>query len=111
MSRVLLILSFLAISTGFASAQYGPPEVPARFNYQGSAVCPENYDYVIQVNRCVSRAYGGGYYRQDHYRRGYGGYGSRGGVPAQFDYTGSAICPQGYEYVASYGACFPQRRY
>ena len=72
MRRSLLTLTFLAASTGLASAQYGPPELPAQWNQYGSAVCPDGYDYAAQIDRCVARGYGG-----DYDRRGYRGYGYR----------------------------------
>jgi hypothetical protein len=104
MRRLLLTLSLLVVSTGLASAQYGPPEVPPGWNQYGSAVCPDGYDYAAQINSCVARGgYGGGYYR-----RGYGGYGGGGGLPARWNRYGSAVCPPGYDYIAAYNGCFPQ---
>jgi hypothetical protein len=33
---------------------YAPRVVPPQWNYQGSAVCPSNYEYVVGMNACVS---------------------------------------------------------
>jgi len=32
-----------------------PPEVRATWNRSGSAVCPDGYDYVARIRRCVAR--------------------------------------------------------
>jgi hypothetical protein len=85
--------------SGPASAQNA---VPPRWNYQGSAVCPDGFDYYANRGLCISRGYGGGYYG------GGGGYGGDG-VPARWNRAGSAVCPQGYDYHAHSGLCRPQR--
>ena len=116
MKRVGVILvsaGFLALSSSSSWAQYGPPEVPARFDYTGSAHCPEGYDF--RRGLCRARGYGGGYQRRSYrgYEGGgddnsYGGGGFGGGVPARFNGRGSAVCPAGYDYIARRNACFPQ---
>ena len=89
-----------------ASAQNA---VPPRWNYQGSAVCPDGYDYYANQGLCISRGgygygrgYGGGYYR------GGPGYGGGPGFPPRWNRYGSAVCPTGYDYVAQYNRCLPQ---
>jgi hypothetical protein len=57
-----------------ASAQQA---VPPRWNYQGSAVCPDGFDYYAGEGLCISR---GGYGYGRRYGGGYGGgYGQ--GIP------------------------------
>jgi len=97
MRRLLLtlpFLTFLAASTCLASPQYEPrkppPEVPARWNRSGSALCPDDYDYVARIRRCVARAV------------------TTGAVPAQRNRRGSAVCPEAYDYFARYKACIPR---
>ena len=86
----------LAASTNVASAQ-----VAARYTYDGRAVCPSGYDY--RDGACWAR---GGYGDQG-FRRSYGYQQDQGGggriVRPQFDPTGSAICPENFDYAR--GAC------
>ncbi|MGY4503245.1 hypothetical protein ACVWYH_007202 [Bradyrhizobium sp. GM24.11] len=77
-----------------ASAQQA---VRPQWNYQGSAVCPEGYDYLGGL--CRARGYGG-----PRYGDGYGG-----GVEPRWNRRGSAVCPEGYDYHARSGLCRPQR--
>ena len=86
--------------TGSASAQNA---VRPQWNYQGSAVCPEGYDYVQPW--CRARGYygGGGYYGRS-YGGGYGGE----GIPPRWNHLGSAVCPDGYDYYVQYNSCLPQ---
>jgi hypothetical protein len=37
-----------------------------------------------------------------------GYYGHREGIPPRWNRGGSAVCPQGYDYHARAGLCFPQ---
>jgi hypothetical protein len=99
------ILIAVAAVTSFwtftASAQQA---VRPQWNYQGSAVCPDGYDYLGGL--CRARGgygYGG--------RPEYGGarYGGGGGIEPQWNRRGSAVCPQGYDYHANSGLCRPQR--
>src|SRR5262249_11893267 len=67
----------------------------------GSAVCPEYYDY-FQGWCHPRRGYGYRGYddyrdRREYYRpRGYG----RRTVPPRWNYAGSAVCPEYYDYAA-----------
>jgi hypothetical protein len=67
-----------------------PPELRARWNRSGSAVCPDGYDYVARIHRCVARAV------------------TAGAVPAQRNRRGSAVCPEGYSFRARYKDCSPR---
>src|SRR4051812_9662117 len=69
----LIVIGFALASMGAvgASAQQA---VRPQWNYQGSAVCPEGYDYLGGL--CRARGYGGG---GPHYGSGYGGGGYGGG--------------------------------
>ena len=98
-SLVAAIVLFMTL-TEAASAQ-----VPAQFNYQGSAVCPEGHDYFHGLcyprgYRYGQRRYGGRYYGGD------GRY--AGGVPPRWNYLGSAVCPESYDYYAHVGLCLPR---
>ncbi len=75
--------------------------VRPRWNYAGSAVCPQDYDYVEPW--CRPR-YNYGYGRQ--YEGQYGNRGDR--IPPRWNSRGSAVCPTGYDYHASSGFCRPQ---
>ena len=107
MKLVSLMIAGAAVacsSTGSASAQYA---VGPQWNYEGSAVCPDGYDYYANSGLCRARGgygrrYGGGY----GYGPRYGGYG--GGIPPRWNYQGSAVCPNGYDYHAQVGLCLPQ---
>jgi hypothetical protein len=81
---------------GGASAQQA---VRPQWNYQGSAVCPDGYDFVGGL--CRARGYGG--------RAEYRGYGGGGGVEPRWNRRGSAVCPEGYDFHTHSGLCRPQR--
>ena len=105
MKLVSLIIAGVAIActwTGAASAQQA---VRPQWNYQGSAVCPEGYDYYAGRGLCIAR---GGYGYGPRYGGDYGG-GYGGGIPPRWNRAGSAVCPQGYDYHAHSGYCRPQR--
>lgn len=78
--------------------------VPPRWNWQGSAVCPNGFDYYASQGLCISRGrYGDG--------RGYRGspYGAyRMGIPPRWNRAGSAVCPTGYDYHIRLNLCLPQ---
>jgi len=75
--------------------------VRPQWNYQGSAVCPDGFDYYARQGLCISRGgYGGPRYG--------GGY-ADDGVPPRWSRRGSAVCPEGYDYHAHSGMCRPQR--
>ena len=67
-----------------------PTEVIAKWNRSGSAVCPDGYDYIARIRRCVARTV------------------TAGAVPPQRNRRGSAVCPEGYNYQSRYKACLPQ---
>jgi hypothetical protein len=90
----IAIAAVAAFWTVNASAQSA---VRPHFDYSGSAVCPEGFDYFQGL--CRAR---GGRYGYD--RHGYGG-----GVPARFTRSGSAVCPEGYDYKIRINGCVPQR--
>src|SRR3954447_12095562 len=74
--------------------------VRPQWNYQGSAVCPEGYDYIQGL--CRARGgYGGGYGRPSYDGPRYrgGGYGGDG-VEPRWNRRGSAVCPEGYDFHA-----------
>ena len=99
MRLVSLMIAGAALAcswTGSASAQQ---VVRPQWNYEGSAVCPDGYDYYARSGACRAR---GGYGP----RYGGGGYG--GGIPPRWNRVGSAVCPQGYDYHAQVGLCRPQ---
>ncbi|HEX2725230.1 MAG TPA: hypothetical protein VHN20_05375 [Beijerinckiaceae bacterium] len=81
-------MAFVA-GAGRASAQYGGWVEP-RWNYQGSAVCPERYDF--DDGWCKPR--GAGYYGEG---------GGSPALPPRWTPDGSAVCPSGYDYLS--GAC------
>jgi hypothetical protein len=85
--------------TGSASAQYA---VRPQWNYEGSAVCPDGYDYYAGEGLCRARGYGYGP-PYGYGRRGYGG-----GIPPRWNRLGSAVCPEGYDFHAYVGLCLPQ---
>lgn len=95
-NRFLVIaLSTVALSMATAAVaqdgryyrdSYGYGErVAPRWNRQGSAVCPDNYDFVR--GWCKPRT---------GYR-----------LPPRWNSAGSAVCPAGYDYRG--GWCRPQR--
>jgi hypothetical protein len=95
MKNILIAVSIVAAfwTTGALAQQAVRPQ----WNYQGSAVCPEGYDFIQGL--CRSR---GGY--------GYGPqYGGGGGVRPRWTRSGSAVCPEGYDFHAHSGLCRPQR--
>lgn len=67
-----------------------PPELRAKWNRSGSAVCPDGYDYVARIHRCVARTV------------------TAGAVRAQRNRLSSAVCPEGYSYRVQYKDCFPR---
>jgi hypothetical protein len=92
----------------------GAAEAPAQqlvrpqWNYQGSAVCPEGYDYF--QGWCRPRgSYGPGYGGPRYGGRGPGDYYGGDAVEPRWNRAGSAVCPQGYDYHAHSGLCRPQR--
>ena len=89
--------------TAEASAQRA---VPPRWNYEGSAVCPNGFDYYDGEGLCISRG-GYGYGRRGHRGGDYGG-GYHQGIPPRWNQLGSAVCPSGYDYHAEAGLCLPQ---
>jgi hypothetical protein len=101
MRKILIAVAAVAsLWTVSAAAQSA---VRPQWNSQGSAVCPDGYDY--RGGLCRARGgyeYGGG----PGYRRGYDG---GGGVEPRWNRAGSAVCPEGYDYHARSGACRPQR--
>jgi hypothetical protein len=93
-SLIIASAAFASMWTVSASAQQ---TVRPQWNYQGSAVCPDGYDFA--GGACRSRgSYGGG-------PRYGGGYGGGGGVEPRWNRAGSAVCPQGYDYHARSGLC------
>jgi len=99
-------LAFLIMAVGLLWTSAAPAQdvVRPRWNYQGSAVCPDGYDYVQPW--CRARGYYGG---GDYYRRSNRGYGGEEGVRPRWNRLGSAVCPEGYDYHAGYNLCLPQR--
>jgi hypothetical protein len=68
---VIAAVTLTVLLSVSASAQHA---VRPKWNYQGSAVCPNGYDYYAGRGACISR---GGY----GYGRGYrGSYGYGGGI-------------------------------
>ena len=93
----LLALAF-ALLIGLSQAALA--QVPPRWNYQGSAVCPEGHDYYNGL--CHPRGYG--YGRSRRYGEPYYGGGQyAGGVPPRWNHLGSAVCPNYYDYYAQVG--------
>ena len=98
MSGLRLVLALAIALSLLPSARAGlidtirepPSEVRARWNRSGSAVCPDDYDYVARIHRCVARTV------------------TTGAVRPQWNRRGSAACPQGYDYSARYRSCFPR---
>lgn len=98
--RSLMIASIgLAIWSDSAAAQQA---VPPRWNYQGSAVCPNGFDFYAGNGLCIQRGYGPRRYGR-HYGGGYGE-----GIPPRWNRLGSAVCPDGYDFHAHVGLCLPQ---
>jgi hypothetical protein len=65
-----------------------------RWNAQGSAVCPESYDYVRNVRACRLRG-------EDSYARMLDG--EPASVKPGWSRSGSAVCPANYDYRARPG--------
>jgi hypothetical protein len=118
MRTMLIVLGMLGATVGTgieaAIAQYGDalPIAPG-------GRCPSNY--TIQQGMCRpyrayrdDREYRRSYRDRDYDRRGYEGRrndegrGRGEGLPAQFNRSGSAVCPSGYDYVQRRNGCFPQ---
>lgn len=91
----------VVIGAFVASEALAQQAVRPRWNWQGSAVCPEGFDFYAGDGLCISR--GGGYGRR---YGGGGGYGQ--GVPPRWNRLGSAVCPEGYDFHAYAGLCLPQ---
>jgi hypothetical protein len=87
------MLATMVAITILGSLDFASAQVPARYRYDGSAVCPEGHDYVRGA--CWSR---GGYGHRESYALG----GSRV-VRPQWSRSGSAVCPEGFDFYG--GAC------
>ena len=99
-SLSVAVVAFAFLGIVGASAQQA---VRPQWNYQGSAVCPDGYDFYARNGLCMARGvYGGG-------PRYGGGYGGGEGIEPRWNRAGSAVCPQGYDYHARSGLCRPQR--
>ena len=101
---ITVVLIGCLIGTGGASAQR---PVRPQWNYAGSAVCPNGYDYFEGWCRARVNGPGPGYGGPRYYDRGPGGY--YDAVPPRWNRLGSAVCPDGYDYHAYSGLCRPQR--
>jgi hypothetical protein len=95
---IIAAVTLTALLSVSASAQHA---VRPQWNYQGSAVCPDGYDYYASQGACISRGGSG-------YGRGYGGGYGGGGIRPRWNRAGSAVCPEGYDYHAYSGLCRPQ---
>jgi hypothetical protein len=82
--------------------------VRPQWNYQGSAVCPEGYDFIQGWCRPRGGGYGPRYGGPQYGGRGPRGYGGDG-VEPRWNRAGSAVCPEGYDFHARSGLCRPQR--
>lgn len=96
----LIIAAALAIA--FTTAASAQQAVPPRWNWQGSAVCPEGFDFYAGNGLCVQRGYSPRRYG-GHYGGGYGQ-----GVPPRWNRVGSAVCPEFYDFHAYVGLCLPR---
>src|SRR5690242_2646058 len=67
-----------------------PPEVIAKWNRSGSAVCPDGYDYIARIRRCVARTV------------------TASAIPSQRNRHGSAVRAEGFNYRSRYGVCLPR---
>ena len=102
-SLIIAGAALASLWTVTASAQQA---VRPQWNYQGSAVCPDGYDFYARTGLCMARGgYGGG----PRYGGGYEGGGYGGGIPPRWNRAGSAVCPEGYDFHARSGLCRPQR--
>jgi hypothetical protein len=97
-SWIIAVAAIACFWTVSANAQQA---VRPQWNYQGSAVCPDGYDYAGRL--CRAR---GGYGAGPRYG---GGYGGGEGIEPRWNRAGSAVCPQGYDFHARSGLCRPQR--
>jgi len=94
------------IATFIASVASAQQAVPPRWNYQGSAVCPNGFDYYAGEGLCIAR---GGYgYGRHRYGSGSDGGGYGQGIPPRWNRLGSAVCPEGYDFHAYAGLCLPR---
>jgi hypothetical protein len=94
MTRWIALLT-MAVGLLWTSAAPAQDTVRPHWNYEGSAVCPDSYDYVRGL--CRMR---GGFYRLPPR--------DEDSVPAHWNRLGSAVCPEGYDYHARRRACLPQ---
>ena len=99
MVRLFVVALVGVIFATEATAQAVPP----RWNYQGSAVCPEGFDFHAYQGLCIARGYGTRHYGGNYYSDG-----PRNGIPPRWNRAGSAVCPQGFDFHARHGLCFPQ---
>jgi hypothetical protein len=109
--RKLLIAALSSVSLLASVSAFAQEAVRPQWNYQGSAVCPNGYDYFANQGLCIARGgYGGGPYGRPGYGgpRYEGGYADDGIAP-RWNRLGSAVCPNGYDYHARSGLCRPQR--
>jgi hypothetical protein len=72
--------------------------VQPQWNRQGSAVCPNGYDF--DAGWCKPRE------ERQGRRGGYRGYGRSDAMQPRWNSRGSAVCPEGYDYVRE--ACRPR---
>jgi len=100
MKLVSLMIAGAALACSWTVSASAQQAVRPQWNYEGSAVCPDGYDYYARSGLCRSR---GGYGYGPRYGGGYGG-----GIPPRWNRVGSAVCPQGYDYHAQVGLCRPQ---
>jgi len=107
--EIIMRIALMAVAVTvicFGSSASAQQAVRPQWNYQGSAVCPDGFDYAGGL--CRARGYGS----RAEYRGGpgYGGAGyGGGGVEPRWNRSGSAVCPEGYDFHARSGACRPQR--
>jgi hypothetical protein len=94
MTRWMALLT-MAVGLIWESAAPAQDAVRPHWNYEGSAVCPDGYDYVRGL--CRSRD---GFYRLQPR--------DEDSVRPHWNRLGSAVCPEGYDYHARRRACLPQ---
>ena len=98
MKLVSLMIAGAALACSWTVTASAQQAVRPQWNYQGSAVCPDGYDFI----QGLCRARGG-------YGPRYGGYdGGGGGVRPRWNRAGSSVCPEGYDFHAHSGLCRPQ---
>lgn len=101
--NLLIIAGVAFVGLGIVSAS-AQQAVQPRWNYQGSAVCPNGFDFYAGEGLCIARGvYGGG----PRYGGGYRG-GGGDGIQPRWNRAGSAVCPAGYDFHARSGLCRPQ---